>query len=331
MAISISTKPKLQTPQEAKAHNKLKKKVAFFQQRAEIDQQFKDIEDQKHIADSVAAGRLLGKLSAQEIIDAHEEFHGKILGERQRKYIVASLIAKHGLTFGKAAGANNYNDDVFNYILERMMEGESLRHICEDPYMPAKSVFFMWLQKDPSLNDRYTRAREIRKEVMEDDLQYHSEKPLLTPVVTLHPDGTQTIQIVDNIQRAKLITDSLKWRLSKMDPDRFGNAVGGDGGGGGQNSNQVEVIGGLPTNPLGNAPVFIDDPEHPSNLSFIRGRCRRSNGAPATKYLGVGGAGARLTISRSLLGIASPKARRSASSCLTTRFRPKSMQNSKKR
>jgi hypothetical protein len=260
MAISISTKPKLQTRKEAAQHKRQKRKEEYFQSRAEIDQQLKDIEDERNIAESIEAGEKTGRLSAQEIIEAHEEFHGKILGPKQRKFVVANLIAKHTLGYGRMAGANNYNDDIFNYILERMMQGESLRHICRDPYMPAKSVFFAWIADRPDLQDRYARAREILKEVKEDDIQYHATTPMMTPVITLNPDGTSSITLVDNLQRSKLIVDSLKWELAKMDPAKYGTTVGA--GVGADGNVQVEVTGGLPTNPLGSAPVFKDDPEY---------------------------------------------------------------------
>lgn len=259
MAISISTKPKLQSRKEAKAQQRLQRKEEYFKTRAEIDQKLKDIEDENNIVESIEAGEKTGRLSAQEIIEAHEEYHGKLLGPLQRKFIVANLIAKHTLGYGRMAGANNYNDDIFNYILERMMNGESLRHICRDPYMPAKSVFFMWIADRPDLQDRYARAREILKEVKEDDIQYHSTKPLMTPVITMNADGTTSVTLVDNIQRSKLIVDSLKWELSKMDPQKYGTQLVGAGVGS-DGKMIVEVVGGLPNNPLGSAPVFKDDP-----------------------------------------------------------------------
>src|SRR5262245_33932745 len=47
-------------------------------------------------------------------------------------------------------------------ICERLENGESLRQICQDPTMPAKSTIFLWLRKDKEFSVQYRCAKQVQ-------------------------------------------------------------------------------------------------------------------------------------------------------------------------
>src|SRR3954453_18312480 len=55
-------------------------------------------------------------------------------------------------------------------ILQRIRDGESLRSICKDKAMPARSTVHLWLANIEGFSDQYARACEIRADVYADQL-----------------------------------------------------------------------------------------------------------------------------------------------------------------
>ncbi|RUV94325.1 terminase small subunit protein, partial [Mesorhizobium sp. M1A.F.Ca.IN.022.07.1.1] len=65
-----------------------------------------------------------------------------------------------------------YSDDIANTICEQIAEGRSLRSICLDEAMPAKSTVFAWLA-DSGRDDfrtKYVHAREAQADVLVDEM-----------------------------------------------------------------------------------------------------------------------------------------------------------------
>lgn len=66
-----------------------------------------------------------------------------------------------------------YTKEVADEICQRIAAGESLRTICADEHLPAKSTFLMWLgQAEPpeGLLDQYARARDIQIDGFVDEI-----------------------------------------------------------------------------------------------------------------------------------------------------------------
>lgn len=102
-------------------------------------------------------------------------------------------------------------------IIERMIEGESLRTICKSEGMPTRTSVERWLDADESFRGRYARARELQAHHYADLIQ---EIALSSTPETAHAD------------RVKL--DALKWLGSKFFPRLYGDKVqhvGSDGEG----------------------------------------------------------------------------------------------------
>lgn len=102
----------------------------------------------------------------------------------------------------------DYTPELAIAFCERVAEGESVRSICADPDMPARSSIFKWIGMYPEFTDQYTRAREIGAEVKFDELEELA--------ATATPDCVSVV---------KLQVDTRKWALSKMMPKKYGDKV----------------------------------------------------------------------------------------------------------
>jgi len=113
---------------------------------------------------------------------------------------------------------SSFTQAIADTICERMAEGESLRLICRDDAMPARSSVFRWLRENEAFRDQYAQAREDLFETWGEDV-YET-------ALTAAPEDTA---------RARLLVDTRKWQLSKMAPKKYGEKVehehGGVGGG----------------------------------------------------------------------------------------------------
>ncbi|WP_343828701.1 hypothetical protein [Brevundimonas olei] len=98
-------------------------------------------------------------------------------------------------------------------ICERLADGESLRSICSDDEMPAKSTVFKWLGLIPAFADQYARARETQADSLADDIVDIADNKALEP----------------NDKRVRI--DARKWLAGKLRPKAYGDkvaVVGGD-------------------------------------------------------------------------------------------------------
>lgn len=106
-----------------------------------------------------------------------------------------------------------FNEAVADAICERLADGESLRSICRDDDMPAKSTVFKWLGLIPAFADQYARARETQADSLADDIVDIADDKGLEP----------------NDKRVRI--DARKWLAGKLRPKAYGDkvaVVGGD-------------------------------------------------------------------------------------------------------
>ena len=95
-----------------------------------------------------------------------------------------------------------------------MIDGESLRHICQDPEMPSVSQALLWVTKaqdDPIYHywaDRYARARQCQMERLADDMIALADTA----------DGK-------NAHAIRVMVDTRKWLMSKLMPKTYGDKV----------------------------------------------------------------------------------------------------------
>ena len=158
----------------------------------------------------------------------------------------------------KRAAPIKLTKSIANKICLRLSEGESLRSICDDSRLPARSAVMNWLTSDDCVwfKDQYVRAREEGLELMASDIlviadgdQYTKQLKDLRKEFDDCDDADKLdlIKMKMNIaaasqkelaNRDKLRVDSRKWLLSKMLPKKYGDKI--DVNHGGQSDNPVQ-------------------------------------------------------------------------------------------
>jgi hypothetical protein len=140
---------------------------------------------------------------------------------------------------------STYTTAIATSICEKLIEGMSLRQICELPGMPNKATVLRWLadEKRAIFRDQYARAREMQAEAMADEILEISDDGRNDWMEIQGKEGDTVGWRVNGeaVQRSKLRVDSRKWLMSKMLPKKYGETkdAGSDGG-------DVNIRGGLP-------------------------------------------------------------------------------------
>lgn len=116
------------------------------------------------------------------------------------------------------ARPTNYTPEMAAEICKRIMDNRSLRNVCEDPDMPARSTVFLWLNEHDAFSDQYARACQIRQEIKFDEIE-----------------DLAAMASPEDYQVKKLQIDTRKWVLSKEAPKKYGDKIsqeisGKDGG-----------------------------------------------------------------------------------------------------
>ena len=99
-----------------------------------------------------------------------------------------------------------FNDELALVICDRIEDGESLRKICADDKMPNRSSVNKWLSENKSFSDQYARACVVRRENKFDEIYQIAEN-------------------TEEVQRARLLVDVIKWQLSKEEPKKYGDKI----------------------------------------------------------------------------------------------------------
>lgn len=104
-----------------------------------------------------------------------------------------------------------YTQQVANRICEQIAQGYSLRGIVSfDPHVPGRATVHRWLRENPEFRDQYAQAQERRADAYFD---------MALEVACYEPD----------VQRARLIVDTLKWSAGRLSPKRYGRQGSSEG------------------------------------------------------------------------------------------------------
>lgn len=109
-------------------------------------------------------------------------------------------------------------------IIERLMKGEPLAHICADDWLPAVRTVSDWTAAHETFAADFARARDVGFDAIAADCLKIAD----SPNATTDKDGN--IEVRDP-QRDRLRVDTRLKLLSKWDPKRYGDKlahVGGD-------------------------------------------------------------------------------------------------------
>lgn len=108
----------------------------------------------------------------------------------------------------KKMGAPSYpwTAEIEAEIFKRIAQGESLRKICEDDWLPSRQTVNQRRIADVDFADRYARAREEQADHFVDE------------IITIADEA-------EDPQKARLQIDARKWVAGKMRPKKYGDKI----------------------------------------------------------------------------------------------------------
>ena len=110
------------------------------------------------------------------------------------------------MSAGEGRRPTPYSAAVAQILCDRLAEGESLRAICSDPAMPTKKAVMLWLASKPPFLRQYEIARMAQADALFELMQEIADSG-------------------ENVPHARLRVDTLKWRLARMAPKKYGDKV----------------------------------------------------------------------------------------------------------
>ena len=130
---------------------------------------------------------------------------------------------------------SDFSQEMADQICERIADGESLRCICEDDAMPAKSTVFKWLGQKPEFADQYARARETQADALFDEILSIADDGRNDWMLKKCGDDERWVENGEGLRRSQLRVDARKWMAGKLRPKKYGEKItqehtGEDGG-----------------------------------------------------------------------------------------------------
>lgn len=124
----------------------------------------------------------------------------------------------------RRAARIKFSETAGDLICGRMAEGETLRQICRDPAMPARSTVYRWLSKESGFASQYALARELLVEGWADEIIEIADDGTTDYITKVGRNGAE-YEAVDqeHIQRSRLRVDTRRWLLSKLNPGQYGD------------------------------------------------------------------------------------------------------------
>jgi len=142
----------------------------------------------------------------------------------------------------------NMTDELFDEICERMVNGESVRSICQDDHMPAISTLMKILRTNPNRTSQYALAMQMRADAMFEEVLNIADDGSNDFMMKNADDPTSFALNGEHVQRSRLRVDTRKWALGRMNPKKYGEKT---------------FIGGVE-----DAPVKVQNTIDVSNLSL---------------------------------------------------------------
>lgn len=112
----------------------------------------------------------------------------------------------------------------FKKVIKELQNGKPLGQVLDMRGMPSRTAFYAWCDADKSKSERYVRAKEIAAAALFDRMLEIAETPIHGQTVE---DGPHGVKIVtgDMLGHRRLLIDTIKWRLAKERPDKYGDKL----------------------------------------------------------------------------------------------------------
>jgi len=129
-------------------------------------------------------------------------------------------------------------EELYNIIIARIEQGESLLSILKDEGMPNRVTFFVWMKETEEKSNNYAKAMESRQEKLFDEILEIAYTPEEGDTIKESMNGIERTT-ADMLGHRRLKIDSLKWVLSRMNPKKYGDKI--------QQEHSGEIKGNTPS------------------------------------------------------------------------------------
>jgi hypothetical protein len=138
---------------------------------------------------------------------------------------------------------STFSQEVADAICEEIIQGKSVRQICQLGGMPAARTVYYWLENDSEFSQQYARAREAQADKLFEECLAIADETEGDIVLETGEDGKAIARPNHaNVQRARLRVDTRKWAAGKLAPKKYGEHFTHVGDQEGPNSPRPAVI-----------------------------------------------------------------------------------------
>jgi terminase small subunit-like protein len=130
-----------------------------------------------------------------------------------------------------------FTTELGDEICNRIVDGKSLRAICDEADMPDKATIFRWLSAEQQKDfcKQYVRAREAQADSLVDDILSIADDARNDWMKRNGDNATGYQENGEVLRRSALRIDARKWLAGKMAPKKYGDKqqiehAGPDGG-----------------------------------------------------------------------------------------------------
>lgn len=116
-----------------------------------------------------------------------------------------------------------YNKWIARAICLRLMDGESLRSICDREEYPARRAVLYWLNSNEDFMRQYMQAREIQQELLYEEL-FEIADDGTNDFMEKEGSGQEVVNH-ENINRSRLRVDTRKWVMERMAPKKYSGKI----------------------------------------------------------------------------------------------------------
>ena len=142
-----------------------------------------------------------------------------------------------------------FSQETADEICRRVMQGQSMRKVCEDSAMPSRPSVYEWLAANPEFANQYARACEVRADAIFDEMFDIADDGSNDWMKDADEDGGIAYKLNgEHVQRSKLRIDARKWALARMAPKKYGEKL--DLGVSGPNGGPIETAVTFNLNPV---------------------------------------------------------------------------------
>lgn len=120
-----------------------------------------------------------------------------------------------------------YSPKVADMICDRIAEGRSLRSICRDKDMPAKTNVFRWLAADAEFAARYAHARDAQADALVDEMLDIADDGSNDWMEQRDRDGEVTgwKENGEALKRSAFRVSTRQWIAERLKPKKYGSKV----------------------------------------------------------------------------------------------------------